>query len=52
MPVLTDTIAAISTPPGPGAIGILRLSGPDAASIAERCFKPLEIGRASCRERV
>ena len=22
----TDTIAAISTPPGPGAIGILRLS--------------------------
>ena len=41
MPVLTDTIAAISTPPGPGAIGILRLSGPDAASIAERCFKPL-----------
>ena len=26
-----DTIAAISTPPGPGAIGILRLSGPGAA---------------------
>ena len=37
----TDTIAAISTPPGPGAIGILRLSGPEAASIAEKCFQPL-----------
>ena len=36
-----DTIAAISTPPGPGAIGILRLSGPAAARIAEKCFKPL-----------
>ena len=36
-----DTIAAISTPPGPGAIGILRLSGPQAVSIAEKCFKPL-----------
>ena len=41
MSLPADTIAAISTPPGPGAIGILRLSGPDAASIAERCFKPL-----------
>ena len=41
MAVQTDTIAAISTPPGPGAIGILRLSGPDAVPIAERCFKPL-----------
>ncbi len=36
-----DTIAAISTPPGAGAIGILRLSGPEAVPIVERCFKPL-----------
>ncbi|MBR5537197.1 MAG: tRNA uridine-5-carboxymethylaminomethyl(34) synthesis GTPase MnmE, partial [Clostridia bacterium] len=36
-----DTIAAISTPPGAGAIGILRLSGPRAATIAQKCFKPL-----------
>ena len=41
MSVQTDTIAAISTPPGPGAIGILRLSGPGAVPIAEKCFKPL-----------
>ena len=36
-----DTIAAVSTPPVPAAIGILRLSGPRAAEIAERCFRPL-----------
>ncbi len=36
-----DTIAAISTPPGRGAIGILRLSGPEAVPIAEKCFQPL-----------
>ena len=41
MSLQTDTIAALSTPPGPGAIGILRLSGPDAVHIAERCFEPL-----------
>ena len=36
-----DTIAAIATPAGPGAIGILRLSGPGAAEIADACFRPL-----------
>ncbi len=30
-----DTIVAISTPPGRGGIGIVRLSGPEARSIAE-----------------
>ncbi len=30
----TDTIVAISTPPGRGGIGIVRLSGTDAAAIA------------------
>ena len=45
----TDTIAAISTPPGRGGIGIVRLSGPDAASIATQLVslrQPLEHGRA------
>jgi tRNA modification GTPase len=32
----SDTIVAIATPPGRGAIGVVRLSGPDAASIAHR----------------
>ncbi len=36
---LDDTIAAISTPIGGGAIGIIRLSGKDAVLIADRIFK-------------
>ena len=35
-----DTIAAISTPPGEGGIGIVRLSGPDAVTIADAVFSP------------
>ncbi len=45
----TETIAAISTPPGRGGIGIVRLSGPLAASIATelvRMRQPMEQGRA------
>jgi tRNA modification GTPase len=44
-----DTIAAISTPPGRGGIGIVRLSGPASASIAAqlvRLRQPLEHARA------
>ncbi len=37
---VTDTIAAISTPPGRGGIGIVRLSGPQAASIASQLVRP------------
>ena len=33
-----DTITAIATPPGMGGIGIVRLSGPRALSIADRMF--------------
>ena len=35
-----DTIAAISTPPGEAGIGIVRLSGPRAAAIARKIFRP------------
>lgn len=44
-----DTIAAISTPTGRGGIGIVRLSGPDAVSIAKELValrQPLEHARA------
>ncbi|MBF0485949.1 MAG: tRNA uridine-5-carboxymethylaminomethyl(34) synthesis GTPase MnmE [Candidatus Omnitrophica bacterium] len=34
----TDTIAAIATPPGPGGIGIVRLSGEKSLSILEHIF--------------
>ena len=44
-----DTIAAISTPPGRGGIGIVRLSGPDALSISDQLVRlrnPLEHAHA------
>ena len=36
---LTDTIAAVATAPGPGGIGIVRLSGPEARGVAERVVR-------------
>ena len=42
-----DTIAAIATAPGAAALGIVRLSGPDALEVADRIFlgerKPLKM---------
>lgn len=45
---VTDTIAALATPPGVGALGVIRLSGPDALAIADSVFrgrKPLLAAR-------
>jgi tRNA modification GTPase len=45
----SETIAAISTPPGRGGIGIVRLSGAESVSIAEQLVRlrgPLEHARA------
>jgi len=36
---LHDTIVALSTPPGIGAIGVIRLSGQDAIRITDEIFK-------------
>ena len=38
--MLDDTIAAIATPPGEGGLAVLRLSGPRALAIADKCFVP------------
>lgn len=35
----TDTIAALATPPGEGAIAVIRISGPDALPIGDRVFR-------------
>jgi tRNA modification GTPase len=35
-----DTIAAISTPPGRGGIGVVRISGPDSLKITTSFFRP------------
>ena len=34
----SDTIIALSTPPGSGAIGVIRLSGPDAINLTNEVF--------------
>ncbi|WP_420354257.1 tRNA uridine-5-carboxymethylaminomethyl(34) synthesis GTPase MnmE [Carnobacterium divergens] len=34
-----DTIAAVSTPPGEGAIGIVRLSGDEALAVADKVYQ-------------
>ena len=36
----TVTVAAVSTPYGRGGIAVIRISGPDAVTIAERVFVP------------
>jgi len=36
-----DTIVALATPSGAGAIAVIRLSGNDAISISDRCFKSI-----------
>lgn len=41
----SGTIAAIATPPGEGGIGVIRISGPEAAAIATRVMR-LPNGRA------
>ncbi len=36
-----ETICAVSTPPGEGGIGIIRVSGPEAISITAAVFRPV-----------
>jgi tRNA modification GTPase len=35
-----DTIAAIATPLGEGGLAVIRISGPQAVAVADRCFTP------------
>jgi tRNA modification GTPase len=50
---MTDTIAAVATPPGRGGIGVVRVSGPLSAAIAEAVCGALPVPRqaAFCRFR-
>ena len=41
---MRDTIAAVSTPPGNGGIGIIRVSGDQAATVGNTIFKPVYDG--------
>ncbi|MCX6968849.1 MAG: tRNA uridine-5-carboxymethylaminomethyl(34) synthesis GTPase MnmE [Verrucomicrobia bacterium] len=38
--MIEDTIAAVSTPPGEGAVALIRITGPDATAILGRIFHP------------
>ena len=38
--MFSDTIAAIATPIGEGGLAVIRVSGPEALAIVERCFRP------------
>ena len=46
---MNDTIAAIATPPGAGAVGIIRVSGPDARSVGMALFHSGRSGFAGFR---
>jgi tRNA modification GTPase len=50
--ILQDTIAAISTPPGRGGLGVVRISGRDASGIAKKILRSavLEPWRAHVAE--
>jgi tRNA modification GTPase len=41
---IRDTIAAVSTPPGNGGIGIIRVSGDQAAAVGNTIFEPVYDG--------
>ncbi|XCF05194.1 tRNA uridine-5-carboxymethylaminomethyl(34) synthesis GTPase MnmE [Tamlana crocina] len=40
-----DTIVALATPSGAGAIAVIRLSGSEAVDIAETCFRSIKKGK-------
>ncbi len=46
-----DTIVAVSTPPGRGGIGIVRLSGPRAVTVAASVFRPANTARDPLTQR-
>ncbi|THH40454.1 tRNA uridine-5-carboxymethylaminomethyl(34) synthesis GTPase MnmE [Neolewinella litorea] len=47
--MIQDTIIAVATPPGEGAIGIVRLSGPDAIRLIDPFFPSRELLKATPR---
>ena len=44
-----DTIAAISTPPGNGGIGVIRISGPNSLDIISKLFGRTKKGSEDCK---
>ena len=46
-PLFSDTIVALSTPPGAGALAVVRLSGPAAVSITAEVFSKKKLAQAA-----
>ncbi len=42
-----DTICALATANGIGALGIIRISGPEAFTVADRCFQGKKLAKAA-----
>lgn len=49
--MLEDTIIAVSTPPGFGGLGVVRLSGPEALAVACSFFRPKSKGKRAYEDR-
>ena len=47
---MNDTIAAISTSQGVGAIAIVRVSGPNSIEIVNKIFKGRDLTKVECFE--
>ena len=47
---VTTTIAAIATPPGMGAIAVIRLSGSSAIEITDSIFRPVRKGKSLAQQ--
>lgn len=47
MSTIQDTITALATPPGVGAIGIIRISGPKAIALADALFPAKDLSEVS-----
>ena len=45
--IFSDTIVALSTPPGAGALAVIRLSGPDAVAITAAVFSKKSFANAA-----
>ena len=45
---MSDTIAAIATPPGRGGVGVVRVSGPQVPDLARRLLGELPAPRQAC----
>lgn len=48
--ILKDTIIALSTPPGVGAIAVIRISGPEAISLADQHFQGISEKRLTAQQ--